>query len=270
MLRRYRFVRRKQTFLYRPATGFMPDTLVRSIRTTGRRADAPVAVFDWLIAVAFVAVAAVIVRAIFFTPPEALQGQAQKIFYVHVPSAIVGLYLACPLVAIGSSLYLWLRDERLDRLAESSAELALVFLTIVLVTGPIWGKPIWGAWWSWDARLTSTLFLWFVLLAYAILRGALEDRQQRARYAAILGILAALLVPFIHLSVEMFRTMHPSPIVLRPDIFAPGKAKLSPEMSRTLMLAMLAFIAVFGALLRARMKFAVLRDRVETLEMGDR
>lgn len=249
----------------------MPETIAHTLPATGagRSARAPGAVFDWFMAIAVAAVAAVIVRAIWFTPPEALQGDAQKIFYVHVPSAVVGLYMACPLVAIGGAMYLWLRDERLDRLAESSAEIALVFLSVVLVTGPIWGKPIWGAWWSWDARLTSTLFLWFVLLGYTVLRGAIEDRQQRARYAAVLGILAALLVPFIHLSVEMFRTMHPSPIVLTPDVVAPGKSKLSPEMSQTLKFAMVAFIALFVAMLRARLRFAALRDRVEALEMGD-
>jgi heme exporter protein C len=248
----------------------MSDSLAPSLPSTaaGRPVRASVQVFDWLLALAMVAVAAAMARASWFTPPEALQGEAQKIFYVHVPSAVVGLYLACPLVAIGGALYLWLRDERLDRLAESSAEIALVFLTIVLVTGPIWGKPIWGAWWSWDARLTSTLFLWFILLGYTVLRGAIEDRQQRARYAAVLGILAALLVPFIHLSVEMFRTMHPAPMILTPDAVGPGKSKLSPEMSQTIKITMSAFIVLFVALLRSRLRFAALRDRVEAIESG--
>jgi heme exporter protein C len=229
-----------------------------------RPAERTPAVFDWLLAVAVVAVAAALARAIWFTPPEALQGEAQKIFYIHVPSAVVGLYLACPLVAIGGGLYLWLRDERLDRLAESSAEIALVFLSIVLVTGPLWGKPIWGTWWTWDARLTSTLFLWFVLLGYTVLRGAIEDRQQRARYSSVLGLLAALLVPFIHLSVRLFRTMHPQPIVLAPE-----KPKLSPEMGLTLGIAFAAFTLLFVALLRGRLRYAALRDRVEAIEGGD-
>ena len=248
----------------------MSDTLIRTAPSSGvhRVSRAAATGVDWLLLLAITAVSAAIVRAIWFTPPEAMQGDAQKIFYVHVPSAVVGLYLACPLVAIGGALYLWLRDERLDRLAESAAEIALAFLTVVLVTGPIWGKPIWGAWWSWDARLTSTLFLWFVLLGYTVLRDAIEDRQQRARYAAIVGILAALLVPFIHLSVEMFRTMHPQPIVLTPDVVTPGKAKLSPEMGQTLSYAMLAFVALFVALLRSRLKFAALRDQVEAVEAG--
>ncbi len=249
----------------------MPDSFAQSMPSTGaaRPARASAQVFDWLLALAVVAVAAVMVRAIWFTPAEALQGEAQKIFYIHVPSAVVGLYLACPLVAIGGALYLWLRDDRLDRLAESSAEIALVFLSVVLVTGPLWGKPIWGTWWSWDARLTSTLFLWFILLGYTVLRGAIEDRQQRARYAAVLGILAALLVPFIHLSVEMFRTMHPQPIVLTPEALRPGGAKLSPEMASTLKYSFVACTVLFVALLRGRLKYAVLRDRVESLEAGE-
>ena len=244
----------------------MADSFVHPMPSagTGRPTRSPVAVFDWLIVIAVVAVVAVIARIVWFTPPEAMQGEAQKIFYIHVPSAVVGLYIACPLVAIGGAMFLWLRDERLDRLAETSAEIALLFLTIVLVTGPMWAKPIWGAWWTWDARLTSTLFLWFVLLGYTVLRGAIEDRQQRARYSAVLGILASLLVPFIHLSVRLFRTMHPQPIVLAPE-----KPKLSAEMGLTLSLAFVAFMVLFVALLRARLKYAALRDRVESLEMGE-
>jgi heme exporter protein C len=244
----------------------MSDSLAPSLPSAGagRPARVSVQVFDWLLALAVVAVAAAIARAIWFTPPEALQGEAQKIFYIHVPSAVVGLYLACPLVAIGGAMYLWLRDERLDRLAESAAEIALVFLSIVLITGPLWGKPIWGTWWTWDARLTSTLFLWFILLGYTVLRGAIEDRQQRARYAAVLGILASLLVPFIHLSVRLFRTMHPQPIVLAPE-----KPKLSAEMGLTLSIAFVACTLLFAALLRGRLKYAALRDRVESLEAGE-
>jgi heme exporter protein C len=244
----------------------MSDSIASTLPSTGtgRPARTTVAVVDWLTALAMVAVAAVVVRTLWFTPPEALQGAAQKIFYIHVPAAVVGLYMACPLVALGGAMYLWLRDERLDRLAESAAEIALVFLSIVLVTGPLWGKPIWGTWWTWDARLTSTLFLWFVLLGYMVLRGAIEDRQQRARYASVLGMLAALLVPFIHLSVRLFRTMHPQPIVLAPE-----KPKLSAEMGLTLSLAFIAFALLFVALLRGRLKYAALRDRVEAIESGD-
>src|SRR5215203_5976748 len=135
---------------------------------------------DWLLVVAILALIGTFVRAIYFTPPEAKQGAAQKIFYVHVPSAFIGLYVAFGIVAVAGGLYLWLRDERLDRIAASAAEVGVVFMTVVLVTGPMWGKPIWGTWWTWDARLTMTLFLWFVVVGYLVLRGAIDDRQTRA------------------------------------------------------------------------------------------
>ena len=121
----------------------------------------PRAMPDFLFAIAALAVVATFVRAIWFTPVEAMQGPAQKIFYVHAPAAWVA-FLAFGLVALASGVYLWLRDERLDWFAESSAEVGLAFTTVVLITGPLWGKPIWGTWWTWDARLTLTLFLWFI------------------------------------------------------------------------------------------------------------
>jgi heme exporter protein C len=210
---------------------------------------------DLLLQAGFAAVAAVYVRAIFFTPVELLQGPAQKILYVHATSAFVALYLAFALLAVSSALYLWLRDEKLDRVAESAAEVGLAFTTVVLITGPLWGKPIWGAWWTWDARLTATLFLWLLIVGYLLLRGAVEERGMRARYSAVLGLLTALLVPFIHLSVYLFRTMHPMPIVLKPS--APS---MSPEMQVTFFSSFFAFALLFAGLLRARYRMATLRD----------
>jgi heme exporter protein C len=200
------------------------------------------------------------VRAIVFTPTEALQGPAQKIFYVHAPSAWVA-FLAFGLVGLASVLYLWLREDRLDRVAEASAEVGVVFTTVVLITGPLWGKPVWGTYWTWDARLTLTLFLWFIYVAYLVLRGAVDDRDMRARYSAILGILGALLVPFIHLSVYLFRTLHPRPIVMKPS--APS---LPGEMLTTLLIAFAAFTLLYVALLRARYRLAVERDGAHPAE----
>jgi heme exporter protein C len=210
-----------------------------------------------------VAVGATYVRVIGFTPEEALQGAAQKIFYVHVTAAFIALYVAFGLLAVCSALYLWLRDEKLDRVAESSAEVGLVFTTVVLVTGPLWGKPIWGTWWTWDARLTSTLFLWFIVLGLLVLRGAVDDRAARARYSAVLGLLAAILVPFIHLSVYLFRTLHPMPILLKPS-----RPSMPSEMQRTFFLAFASFLLLFVALLRARYRLATMRDRALELEGG--
>ena len=131
--------------------------------------------------------AGAVTRAIWFTPVEARQGLAQKIFYLHVPSAFIALYIAFGLVAVTLGA-LSLAARRAARpVAESAAEVGLVFMAVVLLTGPIWGKPIWGTWWTWDARLTLTLFLWFIVVGYLVLRGAVEERGERARYSAVLG-----------------------------------------------------------------------------------
>jgi heme exporter protein C len=207
----------------------------------------------WM-AIALVLMAGVYVRALAFTPEEAAQGLAQKIFYIHAPSAWVA-FLAFGIVGVCSALYLFLKDPRLDLFAASAAEVGTVFTTTVLVTGPIWGKTIWGAWWTWDARLTLTLFLWFIYLAYLVLRTAVEEPGRRARYSAVLGILGALLVPFIHVSVYLFRTLHPMPVVLRP-----GRPELPGSMLLTLLSAFAVFTVFFFALLARRYAWARLVD----------
>jgi len=208
----------------------------------------------WWMAAALVLVAGVYVRALAFTPEEATQGLAQKIFYVHAPSAWVA-FLAFGVVGVCSLVYLFVKDPRLDLLAASSAEVGTVFTTVVLVTGPIWGKVIWGTWWSWDARLTLTLFLWFIYLAYLVLRTAVEEPGRRARYSAVLGILGALLVPFIHVSVYLFRTLHPMPVVLRP-----GKPELPGTMLVTTLVSFVVFTCFYFALLARRYAWARLVD----------
>jgi len=210
---------------------------------------------SWLPTVAGAAVIATVIRAAFYTPLEAKQGAAQKIFYIHVPAAWVA-FLAFFLVALSSGVYLWLRDARLDRFAESSAEVGVVFTTVVLLTGPLWAKPIWGTYWAWwDVRLVSTLFLWFIYVSYLVLRGAIESPSLRARYSAVLGILGAFLIPFIHLSVYLFSTMHPMPIVGKPS-----KPSLPNEMLLTLFISLGSFTLLYAAFLRARYRYAVDRD----------
>jgi heme exporter protein C len=204
-------------------------------------------VFDWFFWLAVAAVIGIYIRAIYFTPLEAAQGAAQKIYYIHVPSAI-GAYLAVSITALASLIYLWLRDERADRLAEASAEVGLVFTTMVLITGPLWAHKIWNAWWVWwDLRLTLTLFLWFIIVGYLVLRGALEDPAMRGRYSAVLAVLAALL--------------HPDPIVLKPS-----EPSLPREMLTTFLLAMGAFALLCVALIRARYRLGVQRDALAALD----
>jgi heme exporter protein C len=207
-----------------------------------------------LSAIGLVGVAGVYLLALGHTPVEARQGLAQKIFYLHVPAAWSAL-LAFSLVGIASALYLWLKDPRLDRFAAASAEVGVVFSTIMLTTGPIWAKPIWGTWWTWDARLTLTLFVFFLFIGYLGLRAAVHDPAERARFSAVVGILGMLLVPFIHLSVYLFRTLHPQPIVLKPS--APS---LPPEMLTTLLVSTLVFTVLYLGFVTTRYGLALADD----------
>ena len=191
---------------------------------------------------ALLALAVVVTLAQRFTPTEVRQGLAQKIFYIHAPSAWCA-FLAVGLTGLASILYLWLGDQHFDRFAVTSAEVGTIFCAVVLTTGPIWGKPIWGTWWTWDARLSLTLFLFFLLLGYQVLRSAIRVPTERARLSAVVGIMAMVLVPFIHLSVYLFRGLHPTPIVLKPS--APS---LDPEMLRTLLISFAAFTLLYVGL----------------------
>jgi heme exporter protein C len=215
-----------------------------------------------LTAVALLGLAGVYVMALQFTPVERLQGPAQKIFYVHAPAAWAAL-MAFAIVGIVSILYLWLRDERLDHFAAASAEVGLAFSCVMLTTGPIWAKPIWGAWWTWDARLTFTLFLFFLFLGYLTLRSALSDPSERARFSAVVGILGMLLVPFVHLSVYLFRTLHPQPVLMKPS--APS---MPPEMLRTLLTSFAFFTLLYLGFTITRYGIALVRDAQEARDAG--
>src|SRR5216110_2198796 len=209
--------------------------------------------------VALACLAAVYVRALAFTPVERLQGPAQKIFYLHVPAAIWA-ETSMILVGLAGIFYLFLKDPRLDRFAEASAEVGTVFATIVLTTGPIWGKPIWGTWWTWDARLTFTLFLFLLYVGYLLLRSAVTDPSARARFAAVLGICGMCEVPFIHLSVYMFPTLHPMPIILQP-----GRPKLPGSMLTTWLLSLGVFTLLYVGFVVQRYALSYLREQLEAV-----
>ena len=192
-----------------------------------------------------------------FTPPDVKQGMAQKIFYIHVPSAWVG-FLGFLMVGVASVVYLIRKNPVVDLFAASAAEVGMMFTTVVLITGPIWGRSAWGAWWNWDIRLTSTLFLWFVVLAYLVLRSGVIDPGQRARYSAVLGILGAALVPFVFLSIYLFRQdrmQHPGPVVIKA-----GGPTLPGSMLATLLFSLGVFTLFFAALLWRRFALARLAD----------
>jgi heme exporter protein C len=209
-------------------------------------------------ALAAIALTASLWMVFFYAPTEAEMGVVQRIFYVHVPSAWVA-FLAFGIVALCSLGYLWLRDERLDAISVASAELGLLFTTIVLVTGPLWGKIAWGAWWVWEPRLTLTLLLWFIYVGYFILRGATDSPERGKRFAAILGIVGAVDIPLIHLSVTWFRSQHPEAVILRPE-----GPQAAPEIVQTLLVSFLAFTLLFFGLLMVRYGLERLENRVET------
>jgi heme exporter protein C len=192
----------------------------------------------WITFSALVLLAGVYVRALRFTPIELHQGPAQKIFYVHVPAAWSAM-LSMGLVGLASILFLLLKDFRFDRFAAASAEVGTVFCCVMLTTGPLWARPIWGTWWTWDARLTLTLMLFFLFIGYLVLRGAVTDPGLRARYAAVVGICGLVLLPFIHLSVYLFRTLHPQPIVLKPS---------APSLPSVMLITLLLSFGVFTLL----------------------
>lgn len=176
----------------------------------------------------------------FWVGTERTMGIVQRIFYVHVPSAWV-TFLAFGITALCGAAYLWLRDERLDWAAQSAAEGGLVFGAIMLTSGPLWAAYAWGTPWTWEPRLTLTLLMWFVFVGYFLVRASAEDRQAGKRMAAVIGVLGALLIPLVHVSVLWFPSLHPQPVVLNVE----EGPTLDGDMLITLMTGLLAFTLIF-------------------------
>jgi len=195
--------------------------------------------------------------AFFWVPTEVNQGVAQRIFYVHVPAAWTS-FLAFGLSALTSGMYLWLRDERLDRAALASAEGGMVFATIMLTTGPLWGKIAWGTYWTWEPRLTLTLLLWFIFLGYFMVRNSSENPEKGKRFAAVVAIVGALDIPFIHLSVLWFRSLHPQPVVVKPE-----GPSLPGEMLTLLLVSLGVFTVIFFGLFLIRYALEGLRGELD-------
>ena len=198
--------------------------------------------------------------AFVYAPTDAVQGNAQRIFYVHVPTAWLA-YLAYGVLFVGSVGFLWKKTPGYDRLARSAAELGLVFTSMVLITGAIWGRPIWGTWWQWEARLTTTLVLWFIYLGYFMVRSFAGEPQRAARFAAVLAIVGAIDIPIIHMSVRWWRTLHPEPIVVNTT-----GPNLPDSMLYTLIVSFVAFTVVFAHLMIQKWHIETVRDRLAERE----
>jgi heme exporter protein C len=195
-----------------------------------------------------------------YAPPERVMGDVQRIMYAHVSLAWLS-YLAFFVVFVCSIVYLWRRDERWDAVARASAEIGVVLTTLFIISGALWGRPVWGTWWTWDPRLTTTAILWFIYVAYLMLRAYVPEVPRAARYAAVLGIVGFLDVPIVHMSVTWWRALHPEPTVVRPD------GPLMPtEMVITLALASLAFGLLYLTLMVVRVRLERLKDEVRYLQ----
>jgi heme exporter protein C len=221
----------------------------------GKRLDAALGLL-WLVTVPAMSFA--IWMVFLYAPEEKIMGAAQRIFYFHVPSAIVTF--SSVFLLLGASIgYLWTRDHRWDNLSRAATETGLLFCTLVLVTGPLWAKPAWGIWWTWEAKLTTTLVLWLLLVANLMVRGYAENRDQAARFAAIVGIVAALDVPIIHKATVWWRGQHP--VVFKPE----AGSSLAPEMAQTFSVSLVVFFLLFTLLLGLRYRVAVLDNRASLL-----
>lgn len=207
----------------------------------------------WL---ALLGLAAGLIAGFGYAPREAVQGNVQRIMYLHVP-AILTAYLAFGLVLAGSIGYLATRRGGWDRLAASAAELGVLFTAVTIASGSIWGRPTWGVWWTWDARLTSTAVLLLVYAGYLLLRAMVEEPEARARYAAVVGIVAAANVPIVHFSVKWWRALHQPSTILGPE-----PSPIAPPIALALLVNWIAFTLLFAYFLSRRLEIARLEDGV--------
>jgi len=207
----------------------------------------------WLGASAALSLIGLAVLVFGFTPQDDLMGFSQKIMYVHVPS-IWAAYLAFFFNFAFSIAYLWKRDGAFDRVARASAEIGVLFCGTGLVTGAIWGRTTWGAYWVWDARLTTTLLLLLIFVGYVLLRAFAPPGERQARMAAVVGIVGFLDIPLIHVSVEWWRTLHQPSTVFKVGEEGTPKPSMPPELLTPLVIGGLVMVLVFAALLLHRLE----------------
>lgn len=192
-----------------------------------------------------------------FAPTERSMGHIQKIFYFHVPSAWVA-FLAFIVVFVASIGYLWKRKQSYDMVANSAAEIGIIFATLVLITGPIWARPVWNTWWEWSPRLTLFLILWFIYIAYLMLRNFVEDEERGARFAAVFGIVGFVDVPIVFMSIRLWRDIHPRPVI--------RSGGLEPDMWVAFSVSLFTFTLLFIALLINRIKLEKSKVALEDLK----
>jgi heme exporter protein C len=210
--------------------------------------------------VAVVLVIAAAYAAFYVAPEERTMGLIQRIFYLHVASAWAG-FTAFFICFIANLLYIWKRGQKFDWLSVSSAEVGLTFTTIVLITGPIWAHPVWGIWWTWDARLTSTFVLWLLYASFLVLRTLIEESDRRALLSSLFGVFAFLDVPLVFGAIRWWRTQHPSPVIL-----GGANSGLDPTMKKVLLFSALAMHVLMAVLIVQRYTLEKLRSELQELQ----
>ena len=213
---------------------------------------------------ALASLVALVVVGLFVAPPDALQGDAQRLMYLHVPAAWIA-YLAFGVTSISSILYLWSRTRSLvwDRIAGASAELGVVFTGLTLLLGSLWGRPIWGVWWAWDARLVTTAVLFFLYIGYLALRRVPAALDVRAKRSAIAGLIAFVDVPIVHFSVSWWRTLHQEGTVFNEEL----DPQIQGSMALALWLGVLAFTLLYVYLLDLRYRLESLDEDRDAREL---
>ena len=227
----------------------------------------------WFVPLAALATIAGLYAALIYSPADRVERDVMRLLYVHVPAAF-SMHIAYGLCFMASVMYLWRRNERWDQVALVGAEVATMFCTVVLLTGPVWAKVSWGTWWVWDARLTSTLLLWLIFVGYLMLRsyggqgGQLRggvDGERVARHAAVLAIVGFADVPIVHYSARWFRTLHPQAKILAEG--SPGQG-LNMSMLGAFSVCMMASLLLFGALVTTRLRLERAQLRLDALEIA--
>jgi len=209
-------------------------------------------------ALGIAALVAVVVSAtlsLVVAPPDAVQGEVQRLMYVHVPAAWLA-YLSFFVVFISSVAYLKTRRSRWDRIAAASAEIGVLFTALAIALGALWGKPIWGTWWTWDPRLTTTAMLLLIYFTYLAVRRVVDNPSRRARWAAVIGIVGFVDVPIVHLSVVWWRSLHQQATLLRV-----GGPEIHGSMLAALLVGVVAFTLVYAYLMTLRLRIGRLEER---------
>ncbi len=213
-----------------------------------------------LILLSAVAVLAALGMVFLYAPREATMGDVQRIFYFHVASAWVGFF-AFFVTCLAGIVYLLRGGRQWDVLALSSVEVGLTFITMAVITGSLWARPVWGTYWTWEPRLTISALQLLIYLAYGMLRGAIESPERRARFAAVYGIIAFVTVPLSWFAIRWWRTIH-------PDILTGGGGMaITPRMFHTLLVSLFAFTLLYVVLLRARIRLERAADAVYRLQV---